>query len=290
MTTLFFTLDHIGVVVPDVPEAGRIYQRLGFTITPPSSHKRQRPDGGFDPLGTGNHCVMLRRAYLELIGITDRNLPHDSLKARLERYHGLQLIALGTDDAAAVEKAWLATGEGVRPLTPLGRDVPQMEGGTKYGAFSIVYLENQAFPEAELFAIQHHSVDVLWQPVLLDHPNGAEGLVGLDLIVPDVDATVARLARFAIGVDRSGPMPRALFQDGGDLVLLTPEQARARYHGMMLHDAPSVASMRIAVASLSATAEYLRKSAIAFDVVDSTLRVAPQLACGVVIDFVEKTA
>jgi len=290
MTKLPFTLDHIGVVVPDVPEAGRAYQKLGFTITPQSSHKRQRPDGGFDPLGTGNHCVMLRRGYLELIGITDTSLPHDSLKERLDRYHGLQLIALGTGDAAAVEAAWAAAaGQGVRPLTPLGRDVPQVEGGTKYGSFSIVYLESAAFPEAELFAIQHHSVPVLWQPALLNHANGAEGLVGLDLITPDVEATCARLTRFGLDVDQSGAVPSARFQDGGELVLLSQDEARRRYPGIALHGAPSVAAMRIAVASLSATAEYFRKAAIAFTAAGGVLRVAPDLACGVVVDFVEET-
>ena len=287
MAGLDFTLDHIGVVVPHVPVAGQAYQRLGFTITPKSSHKRQRADGGFDPLGTGNHCVMLRRGYLELIGITDASLPHDSLKKRLDRYHGLQLIALGTEDAAAVEKAWMATGEGVRPLAPLGRDVPQVGGGTKYGSFSIVYLENEAFPEAELFAIQHHSVPVLWQPPLLDHPNGAQGLVGLDLVTPDLARTKERLTRFGVVPESRDGIAVAGLSDGGEITLLTPDQARARYSGVALPPVPCVAAMRIAVDDLARTADYFSTTGVTFKAVQNALRIRPQDACGVVVDFVE---
>ena len=165
------TLDHVGIVVPDLDRAFETYRRLGFQLTARSSHKKQTAsDGPFEPLGSGNHCIMFRQGYLELLGITDPAKPHAAVAKRLDRYTGLQLIALGCDDADAVERAWRAVTDGCEPAVTLGRDVPLAEGGTEHGAFRIVYLDDTAVPEVELFAIQHLTPDVLWQPALLDHP------------------------------------------------------------------------------------------------------------------------
>jgi adenine-specific DNA-methyltransferase len=65
-------LDHVGIVVPDLEAARQAYDRLGFRLTPRSPHEgRLTPDGPVETWGSGNHCAMFRRGYLELLGITD---------------------------------------------------------------------------------------------------------------------------------------------------------------------------------------------------------------------------
>ena len=65
-------LDHVAVVVPDLARAAKTYARLGFRLTPESSHKGPlKPGGPLEPYGSGNHCAMFKEGYLEILGVTD---------------------------------------------------------------------------------------------------------------------------------------------------------------------------------------------------------------------------
>lgn len=283
------TLDHVGIVVPDLDRAFETYRRLGFRLTPRSSHKKQAaPDGPFEPLGSGNHCIMLRQGYLELLGITDPALPHAPIAKRLERYTGLQLFALGCDDADAVEQAWRSTTGGCQLAVTLGRDVPLAEGGTQHGAFRIVYLDDTAMPEVELFAIQHLTPAVLWQEPLLDHPNTAIGLQSATIVSDDAAATAGRLTRLGLA-ETSGPHgSRFPLHDGAWIdVMMEPAAAKA-YPGVTPPAIPSAIGASFTVARLASAADYLTKEGVAFQRSSDRLRVLPDEAEGSVIDFVEQ--
>ena len=76
MSDLPLELDHVGVAVNDLDVGREVYERLGFTLTPRSIHSGSKTPGGpVEPWGSGNHCAMFRDGYLELIGLTDPDLP-----------------------------------------------------------------------------------------------------------------------------------------------------------------------------------------------------------------------
>ena len=91
------SLDHVGIAVADLDKAAAQFQRLGFQLTPRGYHTLPPPSPGAPrPLvGTGNNCAMLRRGYLELIGVTDP-VYQGRLRADIARYEGLHVIAFGT--------------------------------------------------------------------------------------------------------------------------------------------------------------------------------------------------
>ena len=189
------TLDHVAVVVGDLDAGRDAYRRLGFRLTPRSSHKGQlTADGPVEIWGSGNHCSMFARGYFEILGITDPARHSFGVDKHLARYQGLHLIALGCDDAAAVAAALKTRIDGVHDVVEVQRDVPQMTGGTRLGRFRILHLDDGLFAPAELFYIEHATPDVLWQPPLLDQPNGVIGLAAVTICTDDVAATVRDLS------------------------------------------------------------------------------------------------
>ena len=65
-------LDHAGVAARDLPPLAAAYERLGFTLTPPSRQSgRRAPDRPVEPYGTGNRCAFFRHGYIELIAVLD---------------------------------------------------------------------------------------------------------------------------------------------------------------------------------------------------------------------------
>lgn len=181
-------LDHVALATDDLDRAAAAYRRLGFNLTPRSSHS-----GDDGPWGTGNHCAMFRGGYFELIGITDPALYHDHLKTALARYTGLHLIALGTDDSQSAYRDAVSRGATIDEPYRIARQVPYGDA-TREGRFQITQVDPAWFSEADFFFCQHHTPDVLWQPDLLDHPNGVTGLAGVTLVAGDTVTTARRIA------------------------------------------------------------------------------------------------
>jgi catechol 2,3-dioxygenase-like lactoylglutathione lyase family enzyme len=275
-------LDHVAVVVPDLARAARTYERLGFRLTPQSSHKGPlKPGGPLELFGSGNHCAMFREGYLELLGITDPKRYTGEVTPQLQRYAGLHLVALGCRDArqAARELGQRLGAElGVREL---GRDVPQAEGGTKPAVFRIVGLPAGTFPEAKLFLIEQATPDVLWQKALLDQPNGVRGLAGAVLCVASPAETRQRLSRILGREDVGGRFTLAR----GTLEVIDGQAFSARYGGEP-RALPMVAVARFAVSDMAATARYFRGQGVPFHENSGRLSIGPEAAEGAILEFV----
>ena len=174
MHNLTLELDHVGVAVRSLDQGQRAYERLGFHLTPRSLHSGAvTPGGPVVPWGSGNHCGMFRRGYLEILGVTDPAL-HSSAKGLLEDYEGLHIVAFGVADADRAFAALNAVSPGINPVRALERDAAFGADGreTRRAAFRNVYTDRTTFPEARFIFIEHSTPDVLWQPHLLGHPNG----------------------------------------------------------------------------------------------------------------------
>jgi len=277
-----FVLDHLAVVVPDLARAQRHYQRLGFRLTRRSSHKGPLvPNGPMEAYGSGNHCTMFRDGYLEILGITDPTRYTGRVVPLLERYAGLHLVALGCRDA---RQAAAAVGERLGAdltVRELGRDVPYGKTGARPALFRIVGLPDDSFTEAELFLIEQATPEVLWQPALLDQPNGVVALAGVTLCVRSPGDTAAKLARI-LGTSLDS---RSFRLERGTIDIVDSQAITARY-GATPAILPLVAVARFAVSDLAATADLLRDLGVGIREQPGRLWAMPNAAEGAIVEFV----
>ena len=165
-------LDHAGVAVRDLDAAGREWTALGFQVTPTAPHL---------PAGiTGNRCVMFAHGYVELIAVIAQGGHSATLARFLQRYQGIHIISLATDDAEAA---------GAR----LGQSVIRSERATEHGIarFARVAL-TEMVPRLQL--IQHFTPALVWQPPTLVHTNRATALASIVIQAAAPAALAAELA------------------------------------------------------------------------------------------------
>jgi len=277
-----FSLDHVALVVPDLDAAAAAYRKLGFRLTPKSSHKGALPSGEVGPWGTGNYCAMFATGYFEILGITDATLPHDNVARRLARYAGLHLIGFGTDDARAASAKLQAEGvPGIAEPIFVGRDVP-FGDGAKPGRFAITYLDEKLYSEADFIIIEQQTPEVLWQPELLTHPNGVTALRSVTVASVDPAATIARLAPalgkpngsvFALSPGRLDVVAAA------DVANLFPEAGKPE-------PVPKVIAVSFSTGDLEETSRLLQDGGVPSGRKGKAIRVAPEYAAGAVVDFV----
>ena len=189
-------LDHVGVAGTDLAAMAAQYERLGFTLTPLARHSGQRtPDGPVVPFGTGNRCVMLRQGYLELIAIVEPEASSATLDRFLARYHGIHIMALDVDDAAANLPRLRAAGFDIPGILPLERPVDSAHPTGPQARFARVPLPDAT--EGRLQLIQHLTREAIWQERFMVHPNNAVALAELVLALAEPAQTAAWFSRMA---------------------------------------------------------------------------------------------
>lgn len=282
-------LDHLGLATHDLDRARDVYRRLGFTLTRKSTHQGPvPPDGETGAWGSGNYCIMLGRGYFELIGVTDASLPHPMVAERLDKYAGLHIIALGCRDGDATAASLRGRMTGVAEPYDLVRDVPYgpNDGEVRQGRFRIYRIDETALPEGDCFLIEHRSREVLWQPALMDHPNGVTGLAGVTICVGDLDRSRARFAALC-GADGDWRDGEARYDlAAGSIGLLDEATLAARYPGVAPPSLPWVAAVEFAVADRAALRRLLADNGVPVNLGrDGAPWIAPEHAEGAILRF-----
>jgi hypothetical protein len=165
-------LDHVILAVVALDQARDTWRRLGFTVTPRGRHI------GW---GTANYCIMLATDYVELLGVLDPTQFDNGLGERLAgEGEGLLGIALATGSADSAAAAFAAAGVGAEPPRDLARllDLPE---GPVQPAFRLAHPARRDAFGLPLFACEHRTPELLRRPEWERHPNGAIGILGLDL-------------------------------------------------------------------------------------------------------------
>lgn len=278
-----FDLDHAGIAVRSLDDAEARYRRLGFTLTERSFHVRPRDgDGALVPSGTGNHCIMLQQGYIELLAVTDPNYD-GSLLGDLGRYEGLHLLAFGTPSAEEAQSQ-LARAVGhvgpVGAVRPLARPIRE-RGVSATAAFKLIDLPPGLFREGFFFAMQHLTREVLWQPHLVAHANGATRLLGAIVCTDDPGDFLDRLAA-TFALTRWGDVVRLA---AGEIEAVTPEALARRFPGITAPTLPFLAGVRLGTESLEATRHHLESQGALFHADRGRIWIAPGAACGAVLEF-----
>jgi len=276
-------IDHAIVGVRDLEAARRAYARLGFTATPRGRHY------GW---GTANYCLMFPRDYVELLGIVDASRGH-MIVPYLARREGVHiLLAFATDDAAAAKGALAARGVEASGPHELARAIESDEAGGAEGRleFSLVRPAPEAAPGLNAFLCQHRTPGLLRRPPWLAHPNTAQAIAGVTVIVDDPPALAPTYERLlgegstvltddTLAVRTGGAA--IVFARVDDLSLLHPEidfPDRAR---------PFLAALRIAVGERAAAERALAASGIEpAGTRRDAIVIDPADACGVALELV----
>lgn len=277
------TLDHVALITPDLGQSKDDYERLGFHLTEVSSHQGQlEPGGPVVPWGSGNRCAMFRQGYYELLGVTDPNRPLDHFRPLVEKFHGVQMVALGCERADELYRSRKERVEGLAAPVEVGRDVPHGDT-TKPGRFRIVHLAPEAFPEAEMFFIEHETPDVLWQKSLLDHPNGVRSLAGIEIVSEEPEETARRFQEVALREPDGSGLRFDL--DEGYVAVTGPDELAERFEDAVLPSVPCVAVVELGVADLDATRRFLKDNGITPHPSPRGVWVRPERAGGVILHF-----
>ncbi|MBO9355019.1 VOC family protein [Bordetella petrii] len=188
------SLDHAALVIHDLEAARIAFERLGFRLSPRSMHAGAlTPGGPVEPWGSGNHCAMFRNGYFELLGLVDPDL-HSTARTMLQKYEGLHIVAMDCPSAVAAYAHLQDAQVAAPPPLTLERDAPfgPLNDQVRRARFRNINLDVQAYPEARFIVIEHGTRDVLWQPHLLQHPNGANALAAMYFCPDDVPASLQR--------------------------------------------------------------------------------------------------
>src|SRR2546426_3144317 len=107
-------IDHLVIVVPDLPSASKSYQALGFTVVP----------GGRHPVGTHNALIAFGDgSYVELIAFYENNPAH-KWWAPLQAGGGPVGFCIQTDDLRGDTEAFRKGGVWIHDPAPLSRVPP----------------------------------------------------------------------------------------------------------------------------------------------------------------------
>lgn len=263
-----FDLDHVGIAVRDLDAAAERYRRLGFMLTERSHHQaRSGPDAAPQPVGTGNHCIMLERGYVELIGVTQPNYT-GRLRDVLARREGLHILALGCSDGAEAVRHLRTRGVTAAPGRRIERPILE-RGVPAVAAFTIIDLPDALLPGTHVLAIEHHTRPVLWQPHLISHPNGALSLERL-IIVDDAPEKLQRKLADALGT-----------LDAGVIEVVDPASRRGTAPAPAL---PFLAELTLGIVDVDGAARLLARNGVpAQRDAAGDLLIGPDEACGVAL-------
>jgi hypothetical protein len=283
------SLDHVGYVGRDLAALRGAMQRMGFSCTDPRPLLRAAEAGGAAQAMQQESChIVLGTGYLELSAVLTDD-PGHHLAAYRARGTGLHILALGTPDVDAAEARCRAAG---LPVTRASDATRRIDYGLRHGAarFRWFMLEPQAAPDGLVCVVRNDTPELVYQPEVQRHANGALALEELALQVDDLDAACARYAKLpGVGPVRTGPAGAAsLALAGGALWLATPAAFTARFGDAAAGlGAPRFGAIRLRVSSLAAATSLLRERGVAWQRRGAEIVVPAAEACGAVLVFAE---
>ena len=277
-------IDHVMIAVRDLEGARTGWSRLGFTLTPRGRHSDQ---------GTANYCMMFENDFLELIGIVDPGDNVERLAAFLARREGARAVAFApTGTAEDARSALLERGLHPSELHALGRQMELPEGPSipRFSLIGLTAEESPGLPGS--FICAHLTPELMRRPEWLAHPNGANGLRGIHVLVEQTAPLLPAYDRlFGIQHVTTTDTVAAVHVGRHRIVFSTPDDFVTMHPGIDLDPsfpAPGIVALDLGIANRDGTADCLSQRQIPFDELpDATLVVPASEANGALLFFSE---
>jgi hypothetical protein len=282
-------IDHLVICVDDLDRAADIYERLGFTLTPPARH----------PFGTANQLAQLQGSFLELLAVADRTqipppqagrFSFGSFNAEfLSRREGMSMLVFQSGDARQDQARFVARGLDTYEPFDFSRRARLPDGTEVTVSFSLAFVTHAAMPEAAFFVCQHHAPQYFWKPEYQRHANGASAVAEVvmaaespaqfgdffeRLLDPQAVETVGDGLRIALS--------------GAAMTILDPDGLRARWPDAGLEEpgaGPRFVGYRVSVADIGHAEAVLRRGEVPFRRQGDVLRIASRDALDATIEF-----
>jgi hypothetical protein len=278
------SLDHVGFLGPALEPQRAALRRLGFEPTEPRMLMRvDAATGELVSLQQQSCHVVFEAGYLELSAVLTEDPAHH-LGAYLPRGLGLHILALGHAQPDAAARAARAAGI---PCTDPADAARRIDYGERHGEarFRWFMVQPQASPEGLLCLVRNLDPELVYQPAVTRHPNGASALDEVLVRADGIEAVTGRLAAL-LGQAPStvGPGLRRFELQRGTLTLATGEALVQRFGPAALELVPGrFAGIGIRVAELEAVQERLGRAGVRMERRDDELVVAPREACGALL-------
>jgi len=271
-------IDHAVIVIRDLAQAEKNYQRLGFRPTPRGHHTK---------LDTYNHCIMLDRDYFEVLGV-ERPGPYNvEQQETLKEREGLWALALQTDDARAAHGRLKAAGFSPTEPVDFARPV-ELPGRMTEARFTVFYFEANAVPGLRLFLCQHYTRDVVWRPDYLGQANAAKALSHVTLAVDDPGVTADAYGK--VFGTKPIPTPGGFEVPAGQakIRIIAAAKASEDFAGdpVLSYRHPAPIALGLSVSDRQAAHRALESRGVPFKDSPAGFRVASTHANGVVIELV----
>ena len=276
-------IDHVGIVAPQLPPVEKALRRLGFHLT--QAQPLVRPQGpGLPPKSYGQESqhAVFRDGYIELTAITDHTAGNH-LEPFIKRYYGAHILALSVTDA---ERAWQdlkSRGVEAERPQPLTREVFYGRGGT--AGFQWFPISHTLASEGYICTAHHLTPQVVYQPEVQSHPNGALRLSGAYLATDRYADAAERYARILdVPARRSGD--RIEFHwPHQKLVLIDINQVGTVFPGVVPPHSPWVMGFAVDVADLNQTKQFLTAQGCRFESGVDGIWTRPEDGGGAIIVF-----
>jgi catechol 2,3-dioxygenase-like lactoylglutathione lyase family enzyme len=277
-------IDHVIIAVRDLERARTGWSRLGFTLTPRGRHSGQ---------GTANYCIMFENDFLELLGIVDPGDNVERLAAFLARREGARAVAFAPAGTAEdTRSALLQRGLHPSELHALGRRM-ELPEGPSIPRFSLIGLAAEDAPGLPAsFVCAHLTPELMRRPEWLVHPNGANGLRGIHVLVEHTAPLLPAYDRlFGIQQVMTTDTVATIHVGRHRIVFSTPDDFVTMHPGIDLDPdfpVPGIVALDLGVTHRGGTADYLSQRRIAFgEMPDGTLVVPADEANGAILLFSE---
>jgi hypothetical protein len=283
-------IDHLVLCVHDLDAARRVYERLGFTLTPKALH----------PFGTANSLVQLHGNFLELLAVADRSLIKPAgagefaFAAFNERFlaarEGMSMLVFASDDARRDQREFAASGLDTYAPFDFSRQAVLPDGSAVTVGFSLAFVTEARMPDAAFFVCQQHAPQYFWKPEYQAHRNGALAVEEVVMVAPEPAAFADFFAKLQPGspIDPS----RAGLTVGtsrGAVTMLDPAAFATRFPaaGPAAPSKPHFVAYRVGVGDLAATEALLRANGVAMHRQGATIQLGPAETFGVVLEFAD---
>lgn len=258
-------LDHVGWYVPDIALAGTTFEQLGFRLTPVTPHTHESASGERTRSGTANRCAMIELGYLEILcAMPDLDTPlTEELRAGLDRYTGLHLIAFTCADAPLEHARIAEAGFSPRPIVNLRRPLTADDGNDAMTAFSVIRLPPGEMAEGRIQMLTQETPETVWQPSLIARDNAIDALSGVVVCANDVAGSAARFARLLGRAATGNGAAAEIVLDRGRVTIVSPDELTTLIPGAAVPADPFIAAVVLRSHDIRASREYLASRGIA---------------------------
>jgi len=171
-------------VVSALDSAAEGARRLGFEVTDRSVHTGR---------GTANRLIVLPNCYWELLAVEESTPANEMLRAAPSN-PGLLGCALSSRDVAADRFSSQANGIPVDAPVQFSRPV-EIDKMQKLASFETAFIRPQEKFDGLFFFCRHLTPELIWRETWMDHKNGVDGILGVDVVSTDVRTAVVFLSR-----------------------------------------------------------------------------------------------